>query len=303
MTIVRPPTDNDYHLLALLNNGTQEPHFHATAATMKRDGEAASTNRIVAEQGNLITGMATWFQPDFDRDDRIWTYLHLHPDHREDETAHVLLEAVSGAARKQGATLLWTTVREDYLGASADPVARGFREVHRTFGGGFFLNSPPQQPGDATEGRLREQGVTLHDLGTLVPKPGGDERIHDLYAAVCADKFTAEPTIPAADEHLPVEALWESGCVAIHGDEYVGLALPEPASLGSWNAVLLVRREFRRNGIGTALQKRVVAHLRRQGFGFLNVAGVKGDIAYLTALRRAGASIEPDWISYQLEIR
>jgi GNAT superfamily N-acetyltransferase len=87
------------------------------------------------------------------------------------------------------------------------------------------------------------------------------------------------------------------------GDEYIGLAVSERNRLGAWNSVLAVEPGYRRKGIGTAMQARALVALKAQGFEFLNVAGVKSDIGYVAVQRRLGANIEPDWISYEQNIK
>ncbi len=289
--VIRPATAHDAHVLALLLNSSQEPHFHTTAARLTASIQQKPGQHLVAErQGRLVGGLSLGF-PEF-HPQHVWLGFSLHPDHRTPELARRLL--AQAAARAGGRKLAWTSVRADYLNAQPDLKTLGFREVHRTFGGGFFLDAPPVGV-EALETRLQQQGISIRPA--LVFKD--DPRLGDLYASVRGEKMTAEPTIPAASETLhDPDSLWEAAFVAIEADEVVGLALPERSRLDAWNAVLLVCPGVRRRGIGTALQARVCAALHAQGFSFLNTAGVGTDAAYLGVLRRLGANIEPDWVAF-----
>ena len=198
-------------------------------------------------------------------------------------------------------------MREDYLPTWPDLPALGWREVHRTFGGGFHLNDW-QANTAALEAALTARRLRLTPAAPFRQDP----RLTDLYALTRHDKVTAPPTIDPAAESLPTEnltdenlsdgdALWNAAWLAWHGETLVGLALPERSRLGAWNAVLVVHPEHRRQGLATALLARVVRSLQAGGLPFLNVAGSKRDAAYLGVLRRLGANIEPDWLAWERE--
>lgn len=304
---IRTPQDDDYHFLAALHNAVQEPHFHTTAENLRSRDNGTTLGqrpaRLVCEQHGRIVGMATWWQPDFDRDNRYWVSVCLHPDHREDEASAALLDALVAQVKPIGADALWLTVREDYLASYPDPAGLGFHEVHRTFGGGFFLKALTPCLLRNVEDSLAVQGVTLHAHRDLAGDPRHDEKIQGLYNEIVSDKHTAEPTIPAgADSCATDDALWNATFIAQHDNEYIGLAIPERANLGAWNSVLGVHQSWRGKGLGSALQARVLTQLKEDGFEFLNVAGVKDDAGYLAVVRRLGANIEPDWISYEKEL-
>ncbi len=288
----RSARPDDAFLLAPLLNGTQEPHFHTTAAKLRAAvAQDAAQYLLVECAGQVVGSLSLWF-PDF-HPQHVWLGFALHPDHREGGVAAELFRQARVLAR--GRPLAWTSVRADYLSTGPNLAALGFREVHRTFGGGFYLDTPP-----ATPPRLKDD---LARRGfRILPATGlkHDPRLEALYQAVKGDKVTVEPTISAANDQLDdPDSLWDAAFVALHGEELVGLVLPERAGLGAWNAVLLVRPDCRRQGLGTALQARACVALGTQGITFLNTAGVKADAAYLGVLRRLGANIEPDWIAWQ----
>ncbi len=291
-TTVRPAHTDDAFPLALLLNSTQEPHFHTTAAQLQAVLAKDPARYLLAEcAGQVVGSLSLWF-PDF-HPQHLWLGFALHPDHWEGGVAAELFRQARVLAR--GRPLAWTSVRADYLSTGPVLTALGFREVHRTFGGGFYLDTPPVLS-QRLEDDLARRGFRI------VPAAGlqHDPRLEALYQVATGDKVTAEPTIPAANDLLDdPESLWDAAFVALHGEEVVGLVLPERAGMGAWNAVLLVGPDYRRQGIGTALQARACAALRAQGTTFLNTAGAKADAAYLDVLRRLGANIEPDWIAWQ----
>ncbi|SMB96252.1 GNAT family N-acetyltransferase [Deinococcus hopiensis] len=292
----RPAIPDDAFLAVLLRNSVSEPHFHSTAAKLAAALSREDHGYVVAEQGGRLQGLGSLWLPDF-HPFHGWVGLNLHPDHREDGTAQSLLERLSARARAAGRTHLWTSVREDYLPAQPDLPALGFREVHRTFGGGFHLKGW-QADTRWLEAGSAERGYRLEPAAPWQ----GDARLSNLYAVTREDKVSAPPTIPPAGETVTDDdGLWQAAFAAWHGDELVGLAVPERSGLGAWNAVLTVHPQHRRRGLGTALLAHVARRLQAEGMGFLNVAGSARDRAYLGVLRRLGANIEPDWTAWERE--
>ena len=289
---IRKARPEDAFTLALLLNSTQEPHFHTTAARLAAAIGTDPEKYLLAERAGQVLGSVSLSFPDF-HPQHLWLGFVLHPDYRDGGVAAGLFQQAGALA--QGRSFAWTSVRADYLSTEPDLSALGFREVHRTFGGGFYLDAAPA-PRPRLEADLGRRGIRVVPAAEFRSGP----RLEVLYQAVKQDKATAGPTIPAANDHLRgPDSLWDAGFVALHGEEILGLVLPERAGVGAWNAALLVRQDARRQGIGTALQARACAALRDQGVTFLNTAGVKTDQAYLGVLHRLGANIEPDWIAYE----
>jgi GNAT superfamily N-acetyltransferase len=290
---LRTPRRDDAFAVTLLFNSTQEPHFHTTAATLRAAFERRPDDYVVSETEGRVTGAVSLWLPEF-QPTHGWVGLHLHPDHRADGTAERLLEHVAGRTRASGRARLWVSVREDYLPTWPDLAALDFREVHRTFGGGFHLRGWTASL-ETEDAGLRADGYTF-----AAAPHRQDARLHALYDLIRTDKVLAPPTIAAASDTLNDEdALWDAAHVALHAGEPVGLSLPERSRLHAWNAVLMVHPEHRGRGLGTALLARTARKLQADGTEFLNVAGSATDTAYLAVLRRLGANIEPDWIAYE----
>ncbi|MBB5236116.1 GNAT family N-acetyltransferase [Deinococcus budaensis] len=294
---VRPARPHDAFLAVLLNNSSQEPHFHGTAARLAGALEGEAHGSVVAETAGRLTGLGTLWLPDF-HPTHAWVGLHLHPDHRADGTPAALLEALAAQARAAGRERLWASVRTDYLPSWPDLPALGFRKVHRTFGGGFHLRGWAANTA-RLEAELERQGYTFTPAAPFRDDP----RLGTLYALTREDKVNAAPTIPPAAERLPDgDALWDAAWLAWQGETLVGLALPERSRLAAWNAVLTVHPGHRRRGLATALLARVARRLQAQDVPFLNVAGSGRDAAYLGVLRRLGAHLEPDWVAWERDV-
>ncbi|CAM3841872.1 GNAT family N-acetyltransferase [Deinococcus frigens] len=298
---LRPPRSQDAFVAALLLNSTQEPHFHATAAGLRTAFGQRPNDYVVSEMEGQVTGLASLWLPDV-HPTHGWLGLHIHPDCRADGTAQALLNHLAGQVRKAGRGHLWTSVREDYLSAWPDLEALGFREIHRTFGGGFHLR------GWAASARTLDLQLEADGYTVTAAAPfQQDARLHALYALTRADKVLALPTIPAASDALTggdgtdEDTLWNAAHIAWQAGEPVGLSLPERSRLHAWNAVLIVHPAHRGRGLATALLARTARQLQANGVDFLNVAGSSQDSAYLGVLRRLGANIEPDWIAHEAQ--
>jgi GNAT superfamily N-acetyltransferase len=279
MIDVTPPSSDDYPTLALLHNATHEPHFHVTAGVLStRDDERGSTGgRLVARRDGAV-GMASFSTQQIDLADRLWVDLGIHPDHLGDGTTEALIDGIAAHAASGSVKSCWMAIREDYLESWPDPIELGFAEVHRTFGGGFFLAD------DRRYGADLPAGVTLVRAGDV------DERhLQALFTDVRGDKVTAPPTITAASTTLDLDdAVEDASVVAVLDGALVGLSVAECSSLGAWHSAFGVRAEHRRRGIGRALLAATLSGLQAGQVSFLNTAGASSDAAYLGVLAVAG---------------
>lgn len=294
-TTLRKATASDYSMLAVLYNATHEPHFHVTSEELaSRDVQPSDGLRgrlVVAIAGEPV-GMASYAVQEFDRRDRVWVDLAIHPDRLRDDTARRLIDAVIEQSRHANATSLWAPIREDYLEAWPKLLSLEFEEVHRTFGGGFFLT-------DARD-YSRHNSIPTQLRSLDQARDDDMKQAQQLYATVHADKMTAAPTITSASDQLNLEdVIAPASFLAIENGKCIGLCLAAPSPLGAWLSVIAVHPEHRRRGIARSLLAATLTVLREQQVAFLNTAGVRRDDAYLGLLRSLGATIEPDWISFE----
>lgn len=299
MVETNAPVTADYPSLAVLHNATHEPHFHVTSSALAgRDAHASGVRgRVVARHGDTIAGMASFSTQDFDRSDRLWVDLAIHPDHRGDETTSALMDAIAERVRDHPMTSYWLPVREDYLDSWPDMTPLGFEEVHRTFGGGFFLADGRRFD------RVTPQGVTLVPVLELAHTDVGATNLRAFYADVRDDKVIALPTIPSASRELILDdALPQASFAAMHDGSVIGLSVAERSELGAWHSLFAVRSDMRRRGIARALLTATLSALQADEILFLNTAGVRSDDAYLGLLRSLGATIEPDWIAFERRV-
>ena len=297
-TTLRTATLSDYSMLAVLHNATHEPHFHVTSERLaSRDARPSDGLRgrfVVAIAGEPV-GMASYTVQDFDRSDRVWVDLSIHPDRLRDDTAQRLIDAVIEQSRLANATSLWVPIREDYLEAWPELLGLEFKEVHRTFGGGFVLtDARDYSRHHSVPTQLRSLDQAREDDAT---------QAQQLFALVHTDKVTAAPTVTQASDQLDLaDIIAPASFLAVENDECIGLCLAAPSPLGAWLSVIAVHPEHRRRGIAGSLLAATLTALREQEVAFLNTAGVRRDDAYLGLLRSLGAAIEPDWISFERDL-
>ncbi len=295
-TMIRTTNDSDLPMLVLLHNATHEPHFHETTVELERRSSQLADGirgRIVAvDADDQPIGAVSYAVHDFDRPDRAWVDFAIHPDHVGDDTASDLTNALIDRVRPLNIASLWTSIREDYLPAWPTATELGFTEVHRTFGGGFFLGGPSREfAHDASSMRVQSLANAGED---------GAKHARDLYAMVRGEKVVAMPTLPPANDELELQnALESASFVAFDGDTCIGLCIAEPSPLGAWLEVVAVHPGHRRKGVARSLVAATLTALREQDVDFLNTAGAGHDDAYLGLLRSLGAAIEPDWIAYE----
>lgn len=124
-------------------------------------------------------------------------------------------------------------------------------------------------------------------------RPEDARAMAELFAAVAAERtgIASEPPVDI-DERA---AIFEAGMagpagtfVAIAGDQVVGLIRIKPSQHGFGDLAMLVDRDWRGRGVGSALVRAAIHRARGQGLHKLSLEVFAGNTAAIALYRKCG---------------
>ena len=188
---------------------------------------------------------------------------------------------------------------------------RGFYEAFRETPVHLDIASFDPSPYADLEGKLQGKGVVIKTLGEMEFDPGRDRKIHALYWEAFKDvpqeDFQKEKQ--GFDEWVKwglngLTILDDAYFIAALGDEYVGLRElgKDPDSDVLLGGLLGVRRAYRRQGIGLAMQLRGIAYAREHGYPVLKTCTAIQNYPMQALFNKLGYARGPEWLQCQKDI-
>jgi mycothiol synthase len=162
------------------------------------------------------------------------------------------------------------------------------------------------------EAKLRSMGIVIRTLSELETDPNRDLKIYELYQEIENDLPREGGKIekPEFEEwikwslHDPT-ILHNAYFVAVHGNEYIGLRElgKNPDSNQLLGGLLGVRKEYRKQGIGLAMQLRGIAYARKHGYPVLKTCTAIQNTAMQALFNKLGYQRDPEWQQCQKDIK
>lgn len=189
---------------------------------------------------------------------------------------------------------------------------RGFSEVFRETPVHLEIASFDSSPYAELESKLNAQGIFIKTVRELECDPDRDRKIYELYWEVSNDvpHEETEEEKPAFEDWLswgfdPAATLTDAYFIATHGDRYIGLRelykhMDNTALLGS---LLGVRQEYRKRGIGLAMQLRGIAYAREHGYAQLKTCTAVQNAPMQALFNKLGYTRDPEWQQCQKDIQ
>jgi len=162
------------------------------------------------------------------------------------------------------------------------------------------------------EPKLLEKGITIKTLRELESDPDRDQKIYELY-------WEASEDVP--QEGLDVErqtfdtwvkwglndptVLHDAYFIAVCGDGYVGLRElgRDPDHDVLLGGLLGVRRAYRRQGIGLAMQVRGIRYAKENGYPELKTCTAVQNYPMQAIFNKLGYTRGPEWLQCQKDIK
>ena len=188
---------------------------------------------------------------------------------------------------------------------------RGFYEAFRETPVHLDVSVFDPRPYAGLEPKLNAEGIVIKTLSELKSEPNRDRKVYDLYWETNADvpHEGDQSERPDFDEWLgwglnDPSILHDAYFIAINRDEYIGLR-----ELGSYTdhdtllgSLLGVRREYRKRGIGLAMQLRGIAYARDHGFRLLKTCTSLQNVPMQSLFNKLGYVRDPEWQQCQKDL-
>jgi mycothiol synthase len=187
----------------------------------------------------------------------------------------------------------------------------GFYEAFRETPVHLDVNSFDPSPYAGLEVELRGKGIIIKTMQELASDPNRDRKIFDLYCETAEDLPHEEMEVEKLnfDEWVKwglrdPDILQDAYFIAVYGEEYVGLRelFKHPESKVLLGSLLGVRRAYRKQGIGLAMQLRGIAYAREHGYPELKTCTAIQNIPMQALFNKLGYARDPEWLQCQRDI-
>ena len=188
---------------------------------------------------------------------------------------------------------------------------RGFYEAFRETPVWIDIAAFDPSPYKDLEGKLAHKGIIIRTLREMENDPRRDEKLYELYWEVAED-------VPHEDAEIqnPEFAEWvqwglydptilpDAYFIAICGDEYIGLRElgKDPDHDALLGGLLGVRRAYRQQEIGLAMQLRGIAYAKKHGYPQLKTCTAIHNHPMQALFNKLGYKRGPEWLQCQKDL-
>lgn len=290
----------DYPAVADIINLLEAPWQTNAEAIRQEDIDAVATGSIVyhhvaVEDGRIVGHAVLRGSANSSLPQPYSLELRVHPDFRRRGIAGLLWRRIHEDLEDLRVTSLRVWVRERYPEGLAFARKCGFVEVKRT--GLWTLSLADADVGSLRDALMRIYAMEI-TLTTLAEererRPQCLDELHSLRNAVDADIPAAEPypAISAEAFEREAENAWTDGfLIARRADLYLGMSClyPNPVDpLELHQAITGVRKEYRGQGIATALKARSLQKALESGFARITTYVDSTNIPMLALNKKLG---------------
>jgi len=312
---IREFTKNDYP-------GVVNIHNHLNIAWPERprtpEGwEQAEQNRNpklkfqrwVAVEGQNIVGFGQYSQSSYDyHPQRFYINVEVDPPSQRQGIGAALYDQIMTGLRPFNPSVLradaFTNLPQGFRFLQKHGFFEAFRETPVWIDIANFDPSPYKD----LEEKLAHKGIVIKTLREMESDPLRNEKLYELYWEITEDvpHEDAEITKPKFDEWTQwglydPEILPDAYFIAVCGDEYIGLRelSKDPDHDALLGGLLGVRRAYRQQDIGLAMQLRGIAYAKKHGFPVLKTCTAIHNHPMQAMFNKLGFKRGPEWLQCQ----
>lgn len=308
------PTEEDYALVIAVQNAVFPDRPDSVAYWKELDAKRPKRvffQRLVIEHDGQVIGQANYREDTWaHRPGKYWFSLDILPDFQQQGIEQLVYEYIMQALSRREAppTEMFVEIREDKTALHEFLTALGYAPIMR-----FPMSRIAIPEFDAEKHRAKVEAVenspiqikTLAELAAI--QPDWQQRLYDLDELLSQDVPMFEPiTFPTLEEYVdrfinrPV--FLPEGCfVALDGDEWVGISElvrdHEDTTL-LYTGLTGVRREYRRQGLATALKVKALLFARSIGALRVETDNEENNPMFQINLQLGFKPI-PAWVEYR----
>jgi GNAT superfamily N-acetyltransferase len=315
---IRPFTPADYPVLVDIHNRQgivwpEWPHTpEAWAEADRNRNPKCKSRRWIAEVDGQVVGFASYGQSADDyHPQRFYVNVEMDPAYQRQGIGAALYDQVLEALQEFEPRVLRANAFANLPQGFAFLQKRGFFEAFRETPVHLDVAAFDPGPYAGLEAKLRDQGFVIRTLSNLESDPQRDQKIYELYWECTADVPQEENVLekPGFDEWIAwglndPTILKDAYFVTLRGDEYIGLRElgADPGSDVLQGGLLGVRREYRQQGIGLAMQLRGIAYAREHDYPVLKTCTAVSNAPMQALFNKLGYARDPEWQQCQKNI-
>ncbi len=291
----------------------EKPHSPLAWAKADRNrNPKCKHERWVAIENGCVVGFASYdqFSGEY-HPQRFYVNIEVHSAYQRRGIGAALYEKMMAALLPYNPRILRADAFTNLPQGFTFLQKRGFFEAFRETPVHLEIASFDPGPYAGLEAELNAQGIMIKTLRELESDPDRDRKIYDLYWEVSEDVPHEEAEIerPAFEEWQTwglndPTILPDAYFIAIHGEAYIGLRElgKYPDSDMLLGSLLGVRQNYRKRGIGLAMQLRGIAYARKHGHTQLKTCTAIQNAPMQALFDKLGYIRDPEWQQCQRNI-
>jgi GNAT superfamily N-acetyltransferase len=316
--IIRVATANDYPAIVSIHNSLhivwpEAPRTAEGWAEMDRNrNPKCKHQRWVAEKDGQVVGYGRYSQSSSDyHPQRFYVNVEVFPNYQRQGIGAALYDQVLAGLQPFDPRVLRADAFTNLPQGFPFLQKRGFYEAFRETPVHLDIASFDPSPYADLEAKLLEKGIVIKTLREMEADPERDRKVYDLYWEATEDLPQEDPRIEQQDFdewikwglHDPT-ILPDAYFIAVHGDEYVGLRElgKDPDNDILLGGLLGVRRAYRQQHIGLAMQLRGIAYAREHGYPQLKTCTAVQNAPMQALFNKLGYARDPEWLQCQKDI-
>ncbi|MBK8046698.1 MAG: GNAT family N-acetyltransferase [Anaerolineales bacterium] len=314
-TNIRLFTPADYPAIVNIHNSLnivwpEQPRTPEGWAEVDRNrNPRCKIQRWVAIQDGVIAGYGVYWQSNFDyHPQRFYINVEVSPQFQRCGLGAALYDQILSALQPFDPRVLRANAFTNLPAGFPFLQQRGFYEAFRETPVHLDIAGFDPSPYADLEAKLCSRGVVIKTLREVENDPGYAHKLYDLYWEATADVPQEEPRIEQQEFAEWVKwglndptILHDAYFVAICGDETIGLRelSKDPDNNILLGGLLGVRRDYRGQGIGLAMQLRGIAYCREHGYPQLKTCTAIQNAPMQAMFDKLGYARDPEWLQCQ----
>ena len=306
------PTESEYAAIVAIINATY-PEFPTTVEQMQHEDRSLNPDylfqRLVAEVDGQIVAVGTYFEsPWFKAAGNIRTSLTVHPDFRQQGIGSACYDRTLADLQPRQPSSLVARARDDQAAGIRFLEQRGFKQVEREPRSTLKVNQFDPKPFAPITRRVQEAGIRIVSVAELMETdPDWKRKMWELDGQVSRDIPSHDPIEIPPLEQYEKDILGAFGFmptsyfIALDGDQIVGMSGLLRDAAGDdrlYTELTGVHRDYRRQGIATALKLRCIAFAEDYGATEIITTNEETNPMYTLNLR-LGFTPLPSWLTYE----
>lgn len=268
--------------------------------------------RWVAEDDGTIVGFGTYGQNIYEyHPQRFGINIEVIPGYQRQGIGSTLFDHIMAALEAFDPRVLRADAFTNLPQGFTFLKKRGFYEAFRETPVHLDVSSFDPAPYAGLEPKLHNRGIIIKTLREMESDPNRDQKLYDLYWEATADVPQEDFEIPKQDFDEWVKwglndptILHDAYFIAVCGDEYVGLRElgKDPDNNVLLGGLLGVRRDYRKQGIGLAMQLRGITYAKEHGYPELKTCTAVHNYPMQAIFNKLGYARDPEWLQCQKDI-